>query len=220
VKLGALSSPFTEDELNALYSTQVLTDPGCRLRVDLAVQCGLRAREIAEFIAGNIVDPARDNKSVYYVTIIDRKLNKEHTIVISKQLMQSLWSYRNSSEHQHRLVEWKLTGGRRKDAPLFLNRSGKCMSSLSVASVISIARKELVERGIVLKHSFQDLRQTFVINHIRFLSSKNLSTDSIQSNLAQLLGHSHSSTTQQYIKSSDSLTFDKQIDSRIFGEKD
>jgi site-specific recombinase XerD len=219
VNLGALSSPFTKDELKALYSTQVLTDPAARLMVDLAVQTGSRVGEITGLIAGNVVGTALADKSVYYVTITGKR-GKERTIMISKNLMQSLCDYRNGPEHQHRLVKWKLTTGSCKDAPLFLNRSGERMSSQSVSNVISKAREELAEQGIVLKSSFNDLRRTFAINHADFLSSENLPIDSIKLWSTHSLVHSHSSTTQQYIKSSGSLTFDKQIDSRIFGEKD
>lgn len=192
VNLGALSSPFTKDELKALYSTQVLTDPGSRLRVDLAVQTGLRVREITGFTAG--------------------KYDKERGIMVSKNLMQSLCDYRNSPEHQYRLEKWKLTTGSCKDAPLFLNRAGERMSSQSVSNVISQARDELVKQGIVLRGSFHDLRRTFAINYAGFLSSKNLQIDSIKLWSAHLLVHSHSSATQQYIKSSDSLIFDELSD--------
>jgi len=156
VNLGALSSPFTKDELKALYSTQVLTDPSSRLRVDLALRCGLSARQIAGFIADNVVDSEIADKSVYNVTI-----------------------------------------------------AGKCMPSHSVSNVISKAREELAEQGIVLKDSFNDLRRTFAINYAGFLSSKNLQIDSIKLWSAHLLVNSHSSTTQQYIKSSESLNPDK-----------
>ncbi|MFT6909405.1 MAG: site-specific recombinase XerD [Oleiphilaceae bacterium] len=219
VELGALSSPFTKDELKALYSTQVLTDPAARLMVDLAVQTGSRVGEITGFTAGNVVDPAIANKSVYNVNIAG-KYDKRRVIMVSKNLMKSLWDYRNGSDHQHRLLKWKLTTGSCKDAPLFFNRSGEHMSPQSVSNVIAKAIKELAEHhGIVLKGSFNDLRRTFAINHAGFLSSENLPIDSIKLWSAHLLAHSHSSTTQQYIKSSDSLTFDKQIDSRIFEEK-
>jgi site-specific recombinase XerD len=216
----AALSPYDQNELQALYSTQVLTMQGARLRIDLAVQCGLRAEEVATFIADNVVDPALHNKSVYYITIIG-KFDKERTIMISKLLMQSLWNYRNDSEHLHRLEKWQLANGNCDDAPLFLNRSGRFMSPKSIGNVISKARKELIERDIVLKRNFHDLRSTFATNLAGFLISKNLPIGFIQFKLMQLLGHADFSTTQKYINFARSLTFDKQMASwvdKLFGE--
>ncbi|MFS1439561.1 hypothetical protein [Shewanella sp. 10N.286.48.A6] len=92
-------SPYDQDELQLLYTSNALSKLGPRLRVDLAVQCGLRADEVATFEANHVVDPALSEQPIYYVTIVG-KYDKERTIMVSKGLMTSLWLYRNDEEHQ------------------------------------------------------------------------------------------------------------------------
>jgi site-specific recombinase XerD len=213
-------SPYDQDELQLLYSSNALSKLGPRLRVDLAVQCGLRADEVATFEANHVVDPALSGQSIYYVTIVG-KYDKERTIMVSNGLMTSLWLYRNDEEHQHRLSKWQLAKGSCDDAPLFLNRSGSFMSPKSVGNVISKVRKELKLVGKVLKRDFHDLRSTFATNLAGFLIHKNLPIGFVQYKLMQLMGHADFSTTQRYINFARSLTFDKQMASwvdKLFGE--
>jgi site-specific recombinase XerD len=213
-------SPYDQDELQLLYSSNALSKLGPRLRVDLAVQCGLRADEVATFEANHVVDPALSGQSIYYVTIVG-KYDKERTIMVSKGLMTSLWLYRNDEEHQHRLSKWQLAKGSCDDAPLFLNRSGSFMSPKSIGNVISKVRKELKLVGKVLKRDFHDLRSTFATNLAGFLIHKNLPIGFVQFKLMQLMGHADFSTTQKYINFARSLTFDKQMASwvdKLFGE--
>ncbi|GAC28586.1 integrase family protein [Glaciecola pallidula DSM 14239 = ACAM 615] len=156
-------SPYYQEELKLLYSSKALSKHGPKLRVDLAVQCGLRAEEIATFNAGHVVDSSLSNKPVYYITIVG-KFDKERTIIVSKGLMASLWLYRNDKEHQHRLAKWQLEHGNCDDAPLFLNGSGSFMFRKSVGNVISKVRKELALIGKELKRDFHDLSSTFETN--------------------------------------------------------
>ena len=213
-------TPFDEEDLKALYSTQELTKLGQRLRVDLGCQCGLRASEVASFKAAAAVDPDLHNKSIFFVDIVG-KFDKQRTIMISKGLMSSLWHYKNSQEYQGRLSKWQLTHGNCDGAMLFLNRSGQPMLAKSVANVISKVRSELKNRGIILERSFHDLRSTFATNLAGFLLSKHLPLGFVQYKLMQLMGHSNFSTTQQYINFARSLTFDKQMAGwvdKLFGE--
>jgi integrase len=213
-------SPYDQDELQLLYSSNALSKLGPRLRVDLAVQCGLRADEVATFEANHVIDPTLSGQSIYYVTIVG-KYDKERTIMVSKGLMTSLWLYRNDEEHQHRLSKWQLAKGSCDDAPLFLNRSGSFMSPKSVGNVISKVRKELKLVGKILKRDFHDLRSTFATNLAGFLIHKNLPIGFVQYKLMQLMGHADFSTTQKYINFARSLTFDKQMASwvdKLFGE--
>lgn len=213
-------APYSQVELKLLYSSKALSEQGPKLRVDLAVQCGLRADEVATFKANYVVDPALSEQSIYNVTIIG-KYDKERTIMISKRLMASLWLYRNGEEHQHRLSKWQLARGDCDDATLFLNRSGSFMSPKSIGNVISKVRKELKPFGKVLKRDFHDLRSTFATNLAGFLIHKNLPIGFVQYKLMQLMGHADFSTTQKYINFARSLTFDKQMASwvdKLFGE--
>jgi len=213
-------SPYEREELQALYSTHELTKDGPRLRVDMACHCGLRAEEIATFPSSLVVDPGLKSNGLFYVEIVG-KYGKERTIMVSRHLMQSLWDYRNSAEHQARLSKWQLKQGGCDDAPLFLNRSGEQMLAKSIGNVISKVRKELKARGIVLKRDFHDLRSTFATNLAGFMLKKHLPLGFIQFKLMDLMGHSDFSTTQRYINFARSMTFDQQMSSwvdQLFGE--
>lgn len=213
-------SPYTQEELQLLYSSKELTKQGTKLRVDLAVQCGLRAEEIANFKASYVVETQLNNQAIHYVKIVG-KYDKERTIMVSRGLMSSLWQYRNDNEHQDRLSKWQFEHGNCDDAPLFINRSGSAMSRKSVGNVISKVRSELAVEGKEIKRDFHDLRSTFATNLAGFLIHKNLPIGFVQFKLMQLLGHADFSTTQKYINFARSLTFDKQMASwvdKLFGE--
>lgn len=213
-------SPYSLEELQLLYGSKELQRKGTKLQVDLAVQCGLRADEIATFKACHVVNPSLRNESVYYIKIIG-KFEKEREIMISNGLMSELWSFSNDKFHQERLAKWIFEHGNCDKAPLFLNRSGGFLSRKSIGNVISKVRQELLPDGKKLNRDFHDLRSTFATNLAGFLIQKNLPIGFIQYKLMQLLGHSDFSTTQKYINFARSITFDKQMASwvdKFFGE--
>ncbi len=211
-------TPYSREELELLYSSQELTKPSTRLWVELAHLCGLRADEVAGFPSAAVVDPSLSNQTLFYVQITG-KFNKQRSIMVSRLLMNSLWTYLNSAEHQHRLSKWQLENGEISEAPLFLNRSGKPIQAKSVGNIISNVRDELGDK--CLKRSFHDLRSTFATNLASFMLKKNLPIGFIQYKLMRLLGHSDFSTTQKYINFARSETFDKQMASwvdKLFGD--
>ncbi len=211
-------APYSKEELELLYSSQELTKPSTRLWVELAHLCGLRADEVSGFPSAAVVDPSLTSQTLFYVEIIG-KFNKRRNIMVSRLLMNSLWTYLNSAERQHRLSKWQLENGEISEAPLFLNRSGKPIQAKSVGNIISNVRDEL--RDKCLKRSFHDLRSTFATNLASFMLNKNLPIGFIQYKLMRLLGHSNFSTTQKYINFVRSETFDKQMASwvdKLFGE--
>ena len=208
----------TREELELLYSSQELTKPSTRLWVELAHLCGLRADEVAGFPSAAVVDPSLTSQTLFYVQITG-KFNKQRSIMVSRLLMNSLWTYLNSAERQHRLSKWQLENGEISEAPLFLNRSGKPIQAKSVGNIISNVRDELGDK--CLKRSFHDLRSTFATNLASFMLKKNLPIGFIQYKLMRLLGHSDFSTTQKYINFARSETFDKQMASwvdKLFGD--
>ncbi|MGF1760452.1 site-specific integrase [Photobacterium sagamiensis] len=213
-------APYTREELELLYSSKELTKPASRLWIELAHLCGLRADEVASFPANKVQDPTLSSKKLFHIAIVG-KFDKRRTIMVSEQLMRSLWNHLNSPERQYRLAKWQLEHGDVIDAPLFLNRSGRAILAKSVGNVIAKVRKELKAQDLVLERDFHDLRSTFATNLAKFMLKKNLPLGFIQYKLMQLLGHSNFSTTQKYINFAQSETFDKQMASwvdKLFGE--
>jgi len=152
---------------------------------ELAHLCGLRADEVAGFPSAAVVDPSLTNQTLFYVQITG-KFNKQRSIMVSRLLMNSLWTYLNSAERQHRLSKWQLENGEISEAPLFLNRSGKPIQAKSVGNIISNVRDELGDK--CLKRSFHDLRSTFATNLASFMLKKNLPIGFIQYKLCVCWG--------------------------------
>ena len=217
---GSNLSPYSEKELEYLYSTSELAKEGSQRKVDLACRCGLRAIEITRFLASSVANPRLTNKKIFYVEI-KGKYGKLRTIMISPVLMQLLWQYRNSDEYITRLGKWQLKHGNTDGAFLFLNRSGGQIQAKSVGNIVFKARNELRSQGIELKRGFHDLRPTFATNLTMFMLEKHLPIGFIRFKLMQLMGHASFSTTQMYINFAESTSFDQQMSSwvdKLFGE--
>ncbi|WP_170892977.1 site-specific integrase [Vibrio sp. 1-2 (7-a)] len=211
-------APYNREELELLYSSKALTRPNAKLWVELAHLCGLRSEEVAGFPSLAVVNPALTSSTLFYVEITG-KFNKQRTIMVSRQLMDSLWIYLNSPERQHRLGKWQIQHGNVANASLFLNRSGNPILAKSVGNIIAKVRAELGDTG--LERDFHDLRATFATNLASFMLKKNLPIGFIQYKLMRLLGHANFSTTQKYINFARSDTFDKQMArwvDKLFGD--
>src|SRR3989338_3036605 len=170
----------------------------------------MRAFEIAGFKASHVVNPSENVVSSYYASIIG-KGNKERQILIPAVLMQRLWRYKNSTGRLQRVAKWEAHTGADSETPLFLNRSGKPIAEKSVCNIAAFARKELLERGVVLKRSFHDLRATYATNLAKFMLDKELEPGLIEYKLMALLGHSNFSTTRKYLNFARSITFDSEM---------
>lgn len=221
-------SPYTTEELSALYVTQYLKSSSRRLWVDLALFTGMRAFEIALFLDVHVVDPSISDVSSYYATITG-KGNKERQILIPRTLMQRLWHYKNCDERIRRVMKWEVKNGTNIDKPLFINRSGSGISEKSVSNTAIFARKELARTGCVLERSFHDLRSTYATNLAKYMLDKGLEPGFIEFKLMALLGHSNFSTTRKYLNFARAVTFDSEmkgwsdtifdgIDTRLLGD--
>ncbi|WP_435653243.1 tyrosine-type recombinase/integrase [Bermanella sp. WJH001] len=221
-------SPYTREELSALYGTRYINSPARRLWVDLALFTGMRAFEIAQFQEAHVVDPSTSDMSSYHATITG-KGNKERQILIPRTLMQRLWRYKNCDERIRRVMKWEVKNGTDCDKPLFINRSGLGISEKSVSNTAIFARNELSLSGCILDRSFHDLRSTYATNLAKYMLDKGLESGFIEFKLMALLGHSNFSTTRKYLNFARTVTFDSEmkgwsdtifdgIDTRLVGD--
>jgi integrase len=211
--------PYTTDELKHLFESQYLGLESRRLWAQLAFACGLRAMEVAGFPEVAAENPELTDKMSFEVRIVG-KFNKERTFLVPRFLMEALWQHRNSPERLRRCAKWDLAHGTSLSRPLFLNRSGKPISSASLTNITSNVAKELDINGIEFKRSFHDLRATFATALAKFMLEMGLPLGFIQYKLMSLLGHTNFSSTMKYINFARSVTFDKQMadwTERIFG---
>lgn len=213
-------TPYSAKELKQLFESRYMQLEGRRLWAQLAFICGLRAMEAAAFPEAAVENPELSEKTSFAVRIAG-KLNKERTILVPRFLMDALWQHKDSPERLRRAAKWDMRHGTGTARPLFLNRSGKPISSASLTNIASKVAKELAAGGIVFRRSFHDLRATFATTLAKFMLEKRLPLGFIQYKLMSLMGHANFSTTQKYINFARSATFEKQMHdwvSRIFGE--
>lgn len=206
-------SPFSQKELQQLYSTSYMQAESRRLWADLSLLCGLRAFEVTLLNESEIVDTSLDETKVYSVDILG-KFNKHRQILVPRSLMARLWTYKNSTERLKRSVRWD---SKRNliDKPLFINRSGNRLNEGSITNITSIAATELSGSKVKFERSFHDLRSTFATSLARFLLENNLPLGFIRYKLMSLLGHSNFSTTEKYIDLARTITYDKRMKSWV-----
>jgi site-specific recombinase XerD len=207
-------SPYSQGELQVLYSTNHMKTESRRLWADLALLCGLRAFEVANFNESEIPDTNLDDTKVYLANLIG-KGNKHRKILIPRSLMTRLWIYKNSPERLKRSAKWDAKNDVNSSKPIFINRSGYRLNERSISNITSKAAEELTVNNISFNKSFHDLRSTFATSLARFLLEQDLPLGFIQYKLMSLLGHSNFSTTQKYIDLARITTFDKQMKSWV-----
>ncbi|TFH89481.1 tyrosine-type recombinase/integrase [Vibrio ouci] len=206
-------SPFSQKELQHLYSTSYMQAESRRLWADLSLLCGLRAFEVILLNESEIVDTSLDETKVYSVNILG-KFNKHRQILVSRSLMARLWTYKNSAERLKRSARWDSKHSL-IDKPLFINRSGHRLNEGSITNITSIAATELSGSKVKFERSFHDLRSTFATSLARFLLGNNLPLGFIRYKLMSLLGHSNFSTTEKYIDLARTFTYDKRMKSWV-----
>lgn len=202
-------TPFSQKEIQQLYSTDYMQAESRRLWADLALLCGLRAFEVTLLNESEIVDVNLDKTKVYTIDILG-KFNKHRQILVPRTLMSRLWGYKNSPESLKRSAKWDSKYDY-DDKPLFINRSGNRLNEGSITNITSIAATELLQSKFKLSRSFHDLRSTFATSLARFLLEKDLPLGFIQYKLMSLLGHSNFATTQKYIDLARTITYDKKM---------
>src|SRR5690554_161960 len=116
-------SPYTTEELSALYGTQYIKSPARRLWIDLALFTGMRAFEIAQFLDVHAVDPSISDVASYHANITG-KGNKKRQILIPHTLMQRLWHYKNCDERMRRVMKWEVKSGTNSDRQYWSTPSG------------------------------------------------------------------------------------------------
>jgi integrase len=170
-----------------------------QLMFKLAVFVGLRLSEVVSFPQ----DLPYSNKSKTEITIgphngVLTKFSKTRTVEIPQLLLTELLEYKHSEQ---RLKVKAKNAQRFSHEPLFLNQQGTILSTKTLQKLWSNFRAKIVEESPEWRYRFHDCRSTYATNYlISESSTRQLPYEFLITELAELMGHQSTTTTEKYIK--------------------
>lgn len=193
-------NPLREDEKKAFYlylDVESSTDTK-NLMLYLKAETGLRLEELITFPA-SVVD--KPKATVVKVPIGERingcltKFKKERIIEIPSHVMELLYEYKLSKARTT-----AIESGLFRHERLFVQSNGNIYAPNTIQKHVEKIRNELVISGLDIYFATHDLRATFATD---WLYNKHIETgkllEALMSELADLMGHESTATTQKYI---------------------
>lgn len=200
--IGALNRelhPLREDEKKAFYEFIDVenTKDTKALMLYLATETGLRLEELITFPMSVVNQPM---STVVKVKIGDAvngcltKFNKDRTIEIPRKVMELLCEYKFSKQRTK-----AITRSLQRHNRLFVQSNGNIYAPNTLQKFLENVREEL-NLSMDMYFSMHDLRATFATD---WLYNKHIQTgkplDALMPELAELMGHENTVTTQKYI---------------------
>lgn len=192
--------PLREDEKQAFYryiDFENSSDPKS-LMLYLTTEVGLRLIELITFPASVVVIPTA---SVVKVPIGENingcltKYQKERIIEIPAKVMNLLYEYKLSKSRKQAIERGLL-----RHNHLFVQSNGSIYAPNTIQKYVETVRNDLNQSGFDIYFATHDLRATFATD---WLYNKHMETgkpfDALISELAVLMGHDSTETTQKYI---------------------
>ncbi|NOI30898.1 tyrosine-type recombinase/integrase [Vibrio coralliilyticus] len=171
----------------------------------LCVEAGLRIDEAIHFPAHDIGKADYSNLDAVPVKITHTKGSKPRTVDIPIELYEELEIYKESNARLTNLNKRNelVQSGEVLDTVeyLFISNKGTPYSSNTLETHFSNLRKQIREVDSSWYYRIHDLRSTFATHWLWSESYKRqVSYDYLMGELAMLMGHSSTSTTEKYIK--------------------
>ncbi|MEI8657040.1 tyrosine-type recombinase/integrase [Vibrio sp. Hal054] len=193
-------------EHKALFNEHVTSLPkATELIFRLCVEAGLRIDEAIHFPAHDIGKADYSDLDVVPIKITRTKFSKERTVEIPIELYEELEIYKESHARLKNLNKRNelVQAGEILDAVdyLFISNKGTPYSGNTLETHFSNLRKQIREVDSSWYYRIHDLRSTFA-THWLWLESKSRAVDYdfLMDELATLMGHESTSTTEKYIK--------------------
>ncbi|MFV8461251.1 tyrosine-type recombinase/integrase [Vibrio campbellii] len=193
-------------EHKALFNEHVTSLPkSIELIFRLCVEVGLRIDEAIHFPARNIGKADYSDLDVVPIKITRTKGSKERTIEIPIALYEELEIYKESHARLKNLNKRNELVQSNKVLDtiefLFLSNKGTPYSVNTLEAHFSNLRRQIREVDSFWYYRIHDLRSTFA-THWLWNESKerDVGYDYLMGELAQLMGHASTSTTEKYIK--------------------
>jgi integrase len=193
-------------EHKALFNEYVNSLPKATgLIFQLCVEAGLRIDEAIHFPAHDIGKADYSDLDVVPIKITRTKFSKPRTVEIPIELYEELEIYKESNARLTNLSKRNelAQSGEVLDAVeyLFISNKGTPYSGNTLETHFSNLRKQIREVDSSWYYRIHDLRSTFATHWLWQESQKRaVGYDFLMDELAELMGHESTSTTEKYIK--------------------
>ncbi|PNH89290.1 integrase [Vibrio diazotrophicus] len=193
-------------EHKALFNEHVNSLPKATgLIFQLCVEAGLRIDEAIHFPAHDIGKADYSDLDVVPIKITRTKFSKPRTVEIPIELYEELEIYKESNARLTNLSKRNelAQSGEVLDAVeyLFISNKGTPYSGNTLETHFSNLRKQIREVDSSWYYRIHDLRSTFATHWLWQESQKRaVGYDFLMDELAELMGHESTSTTEKYIK--------------------
>ncbi|AEX22821.1 site-specific integrase [Vibrio sp. EJY3] len=171
----------------------------------LCVEAGLRIDEAIHFPAHDIGKADYSDLDVVPIKITRTKFSKPRTVEIPIELYEELEIYKESNARLTNLNKRNelVQAGEILDAVdyLFISNKGTPYSGSTLETHFSNLRKQIREIDSTWYYRIHDLRSTFATHWLwRESQERDVGYDYLIDELAELMGHASTSTTEKYIK--------------------
>jgi integrase len=193
-------------EHKALFYKHINTLPkSVSLMLRLCEESGLRVEEATHFPAHNIGDKDFSELDVVPVKITRTKGGKPRLVEIPIELYEELEQYKESKQRQKHLVKREdlINTKEEQDCTdyLFVSNKGRLYTENTVEVHFGVLRRLIQTIEPTWYYRVHDLRSTFATHWLWSESQKrNVDYDFLMDELAELMGHASTATTEKYIK--------------------
>ncbi|EGR2250314.1 site-specific integrase [Vibrio parahaemolyticus] len=175
------------------------------LMLRLCEESGLRIDEVTHFPARNIGDKDCSELDVVPVHITHTKGSKHRTIEIPIALYEELEQFKESNQRQKSLTRRKalIDSKQEQDTTdyLFVSNKGRPYTENTLEVYFSVLRKCIRSKEPSWYYRIHDLRSTFATHWLWNESQeRQVDYEYLMDELALLMGHSNTATTEKYIK--------------------
>ncbi|EAP93699.1 tyrosine-type recombinase/integrase [Vibrio splendidus] len=197
--------PMSFDHEELLYQHIDTLPKAVSLMLSLCEESGLRIDEATHFPARNIGDKDCSELEVVPVHITHTKGSKPRTIEIPIALYEELEQYKESNQRQKNLIRRKELIDPKEERDtieyLFVSNKGRPYTENTLEVHFGVLRKLIRAIEPSWYYRIHDLRSTFATHWLWSESqSRQVTYDYLMDELALLMGHSSTSTTEKYIK--------------------
>ncbi|MEZ8660046.1 tyrosine-type recombinase/integrase [Vibrio cyclitrophicus] len=197
--------PMSFDHKELFYRHIDTLPKAISLMLRLCEEAGLRIDEATHFPARHIGDKDCSELEVVPVHITHTKGSKPRTIEIPIALYEELEQYKESSQRQKNLTRRKelIDSKEERDTTeyLFVSNKGRPYTENTLEVHLGVLRRLIRAIEPSWYYRIHDLRSTFATHWLWCESqSRKVAYDYLMDELAALMGHSSTSTTEKYIK--------------------
>ncbi|PSU42852.1 integrase [Photobacterium frigidiphilum] len=197
--------PMSFDHKELFYQHIDALPKAVSLILRLCDASGLRIDEATHFPANDIGHKDFSELDVVPVRITHTKGSKPRTVEVPIALYEELEQYKESKQRQQNLIRHKelIESKQERDSTgyLFASNKGRPYTENTLEVHFGVLRKHIREIEPDWYYRIHDLRSTFATHWLwSEYQKRQVAYDFLMDELAELMGHASTSTTEKYIK--------------------